>query len=42
MRKKDLDELDLFVLRALQDNPKTRVKDLATKLNVPKSTIYYK
>ncbi|MEM2021551.1 MAG: Lrp/AsnC family transcriptional regulator [Zestosphaera sp.] len=38
----ELDELDLNILRALQENPKMHIRDLAEKLNVPKSTVYYR
>jgi DNA-binding Lrp family transcriptional regulator len=42
LHNKALDKLDLAILRTLQDNPKLRIRDLAEKLKVPKSTIYYR
>lgn len=42
MENMGLDELDLNILRALQKNPKMHIRDLAEKLNVPKSTVYYR
>jgi DNA-binding Lrp family transcriptional regulator len=38
----ELDKLDLTILKTLQENPKLRIRDLAEKLQVPKSTIYYR
>jgi len=40
--KRGLDRLDLLILKYLQENPKPRIRDLAKKLQVPKSTIYYR
>ena len=40
--KRELDKLDLLILKYLQENPKPRIRDLAKKLQVPKSTIYYR
>ncbi len=42
MEKTRLDDLDMNILRTLQENPKMRIRDLAEKLSVPKSTIYYR
>jgi len=39
---KKLDKLDLAILKILQENPKLRIRDLAEKLKIPKSTIYYR
>ncbi|MEM1635942.1 MAG: Lrp/AsnC family transcriptional regulator [Thermosphaera sp.] len=40
--KDDLDELDLNILRELESNPNVGVRELARKVKVPKSTIYYR
>lgn len=37
-----LDEISVKILRCLQENPKIRIRDLASKLNIPKSTVYYR
>ncbi|MEM1765510.1 MAG: Lrp/AsnC family transcriptional regulator [Zestosphaera sp.] len=37
-----LDEISLKILRCIQENPKIRIRDLANKLNIPKSTVYYR
>jgi DNA-binding Lrp family transcriptional regulator len=39
---KELDKIDLAILKYLQENPKLRIRDLAKKLQIPKSTIYYR
>jgi DNA-binding Lrp family transcriptional regulator len=39
---KELDKIDLAILKNLQENPKLRIRDLAKKLQIPKSTIYYR
>jgi len=39
---KKLDKIDLAILKILQENPKLRIRDLADKLKIPKSTIYYR
>jgi len=39
---KKLDKLDLAILGILQENPKLRIRDLAERLKMPKSTIYYR
>lgn len=41
-RKNVFDETDLAILRILQENPKSRIKDLADKLGIPKSTVHYR
>lgn len=42
MKQGKLDKLDLLILKYLQENPKPRIRDLAKKLQIPKSTIYYR
>ncbi len=37
-----LDEVDLSILRYIQESPKTRIREIASKLGLPKSTIYYR
>lgn len=37
-----LDEIDLEILRFVQENPKMRVRDISSKLGIPKSTVYYR
>lgn len=32
----------MAILKILQENPKLRIRDLAEKLKIPKSTIYYR
>ena len=37
-----LDKIDLDILRSLQENSRASIRDLSSKLGIPKSTIYYK
>lgn len=37
-----LDEVNMKILRCIQEDPKMRIRDLASKLNIPKSTVYYR
>ncbi|MFN3267969.1 MAG: Lrp/AsnC family transcriptional regulator [Zestosphaera sp.] len=37
-----LDEVDLSILRCIQESPKTRIREIASKLGLPKSTVYYR
>ncbi|WP_448577897.1 Lrp/AsnC family transcriptional regulator [Thermosphaera sp.] len=41
-KKKELDVIDLAILKYLQENPKLRVRELAKVLKIPKSTIYHR
>jgi len=41
-RSVKLDEIDLKILRYVQENPKMRIRDISSKLGVPKSTVYYR
>ncbi|MEM4481778.1 MAG: Lrp/AsnC family transcriptional regulator [Desulfurococcaceae archaeon] len=38
----EFDELDLDILREIEENPRAGIRDLAKKLKTPKSTIYYR
>lgn len=37
-----LDEINMKILRCIQEDPKIRIRDLSNKLNIPKSTVYYR
>lgn len=37
-----LDELDLKILKEIIENPNVRVREIARKMKIPKSTIYYR
>lgn len=37
-----LDELDMRILKEIVENPNSRVREIARKIKVPKSTIYYR
>ncbi|MEZ0290875.1 MAG: Lrp/AsnC family transcriptional regulator [Sulfolobales archaeon] len=41
-RSGSIDETDLMILRALQENSRLSLNDISKKLNMPKATVHYR